>query len=134
MHTLVKIILVDDDENLLNSLSDFLEVAAQVESLKLSGLKQVIAAADQVLAADVKLAVLDVNLAAGEASGIDVYRWLLEKGFNGEVVFLTGHAKEHPLVREAVAIGGVRVFSKPLDVAKLLALVEEQRDDRARAG
>ena len=43
--------------------------------------------------------------------------------FDGEIVFLTGHAPSHPAVARAAGLG-VRVLSKPVETAELRALVE----------
>lgn len=69
------------------------------------------------------LAILDVNLGPGEPSGMDAFRWLKERGFTGEIVFLTGHARSHPLVKAAYELPNVRVFEKPMDPKRLKALV-----------
>ena len=68
--------------------------------------------------------ILDVNLGPGEPSGVDVHGWLRSHGFAGDVVFLTGHARTHPLVAAAVATPGTRVFAKPIDESELARLVQ----------
>ncbi len=131
-----KILLVEDDENLLSSLSTFFEMAAGVECVTLMGFGAMMARKAEVLRADVGLAIIDINLGQDEPSGVDVYHWLRENHFSGQIVFLTGHAQDNPLVREATQIGEARVFAKPMDVEKLLALVKGQRkdDDSKQAG
>jgi FixJ family two-component response regulator len=71
------------------------------------------------------LALLDINLGAGVPSGLDAYHWLKENGFSGRNVFLTGHARSHPLVREALELKNVQVLSKPIESKVLLALVRD---------
>jgi DNA-binding NarL/FixJ family response regulator len=71
------------------------------------------------------LALLDINLGAGVPSGLDAYRWLKDNGFPGRTVFLTGHARSHPLVREALELTHVQVLSKPIESKVLLALVRD---------
>jgi DNA-binding response OmpR family regulator len=117
-----KILLIDDDEDLLNSLGEFLEVAAGVTCLKARGLEELEGLRDAIGA---EVAIVDVNLGQGVPSGIDVYRWLRKSDFPGKIVFLTGHAKEHPLVKEAAALGAAQVFAKPMDIDKLLSLLEK---------
>jgi DNA-binding response OmpR family regulator len=65
---------------------------------------------------------LDVNLGAGQPSGIDAYRWLREHSFPGRIVFLTGHATTSPEVIAARSHGQT-VLEKPIDIVKLGALV-----------
>jgi CheY-like chemotaxis protein len=69
------------------------------------------------------LAILDINLGHGEPSGLDAYRWLKQHRFAGRMVFLTGHARSHPLVSEARRLGDVGVYDKPISVAELRQLM-----------
>jgi ActR/RegA family two-component response regulator len=71
------------------------------------------------------LAILDINLGAGQPSGLDALNWLNERRFSGRTVFLTGHARTFPLVEEARRQhGDIEVLSKPVSSAELLALLE----------
>jgi FixJ family two-component response regulator len=119
-----QIILIDDDENLLNSLGDLLEIAADVRSLRFKGLSELIAKKSEVCRPESILAIVDINLEAGEPNGLDVYRWLRGSEFKGEIIFLTGHAKDHPAVQQASMVGDAQVFEKPMNVDELLAHVE----------
>ncbi len=60
---------------------------------------------------------LDINLGFGRKSGLDAYHWLKERKFSGEIVFFTGHASSHPLVREASKIPGVTLLTKPSGIS-----------------
>jgi len=70
-----------------------------------------------------KLAILDVNLGPGEPNGIDAMHWLLDHGYQGKIVFLTGHAQSNPMVRQALN-SGIEVLEKPLRAPDLLDLVK----------
>jgi DNA-binding NtrC family response regulator len=72
----------------------------------------------------VDVAVLDINLGAGQPSGLDAFRWLRANGYAGRVAFLTGHARTHPLVEAAHLIGDACVLEKPITTESLLALAE----------
>jgi DNA-binding NarL/FixJ family response regulator len=74
---------------------------------------------------DVAAAILDINLGQGEPTGIDAYHWLRSRGFSGRVVFLTGHAASHPLVREARLIGDAVVLEKPTGMDHLSSAIFE---------
>jgi DNA-binding NtrC family response regulator len=74
---------------------------------------------------DYGLAILDINLGAGMPSGLDAYQWLRGAGFDGDVVFLTGHARNHPLVEAAKLIGNATVLEKPITADQLQALLAE---------
>lgn len=70
------------------------------------------------------LAILDVNLGAGQPSGVDAYRWLRDQSFPGRILFMTGHGRSFPGVSDAHAVG-VEVLRKPVSVDDLLGLLGE---------
>jgi len=69
------------------------------------------------------LALIDINLGAGQPSGVEVYRWLRARGFGGRIFFLTGHAMNSPFVAEAVRLGDAQVLSKPIRPDRLIRLL-----------
>ena len=114
---IVNAALLDDDADLLEVLGELLEerdchclLARSLDELKRLG--------PEVLKVDV--AVLDINLGAGQPSGIDAYEWLVAQGFPGRLLFLTGHAHGHPLVARAERLQRATVLDKPLDGDVLL--------------
>jgi len=114
------IVVLDDDDDLRQAL---------VEIFRLLGARCLDAASLRAMAElpgldSAALAILDVNLGAGEPNGLDAYDWLRAHAFAGRVVFLTGHAQSHPLVAQTVALG-VRVLQKPVTTDELRALVTE---------
>lgn len=115
-----RIVLLDDDADLRESLSELFELL-HAPCLALASLPAMLAAEPEVLAC--QLAVLDVNLGDGQPSGVDAYQWLRARGFCGRVVFLTGHARSHPAVARAAALGA-EVLAKPVDTATLRTLVD----------
>ena len=70
-----------------------------------------------------QLALIDINLGADHPSGLEAYEWLRSQRFGGRVVFITGHAASHPLMREAQGLRGVEVLRKPVDADVLLDLL-----------
>jgi DNA-binding response OmpR family regulator len=70
------------------------------------------------------LVILDVNLGAGQPSGVDAYRWLRQQSFSGRILFMTGHGRSFPGVADAYA-AGVKVLEKPVSVDELLNLLSE---------
>jgi DNA-binding NtrC family response regulator len=116
VHTLTAVLL-DDDADLLDILSELLEQRG-CRCLLARSLDELKALGPEALAADV--AVLDINLGAGQPSGIDAYDWLLSQGFAGRLLFLTGHAHAHPLVARAERLNRATVLDKPLDGQVLL--------------
>jgi FixJ family two-component response regulator len=124
-----RVLFVDDDSSLREALAELLPTAYGVEIVCAGSLRELAALRRTALACD--LAILDVNMGAGEPSGLEVRKWLLDAGFKGKVVFLTGHAKDHPLVDQAVHLGGAAVYEKPIGVLTLIKLIEESRAARA---
>ncbi len=116
-----RILLLEDDDDLRASLRELIELLG-AECLAVGSVDELKLNESAVLGCDVAL--LDINLGRGVASGIDGYRWLGTRSFKGAMVFLTGHARTHPLVEEAHRMAGVQVLEKPvnLDVLKRLAL------------
>jgi DNA-binding NtrC family response regulator len=114
------ILLVDDDEDVLDSIADLIGLISERHIRTARSLAEAQMLDGEL--ANVGLAVLDVNLGAGAPSGLDVLKWLRSRQFAGQVVFLTGHASRFPLVDEARATG-VEVLSKPIDVDAFRALL-----------
>jgi FixJ family two-component response regulator len=73
------------------------------------------------------VALLDVNLGARQPSGLDAYRWLRDHEYRGRVCFLTGHARSHPLVGQALAMGGAHLVEKPITSDRLCELVAGEK-------
>jgi FixJ family two-component response regulator len=117
------VFLLDDDEDLRESLGDLI---ATVDGgcVKAGSVREMQSHAGEVL--NCSLALLDINLGEGHPSGLDACAWLHANAFPGRIAFLTGHGHAHPLVRQAEALGGVDVFSKPLEVPVLMKLLHSR--------
>jgi FixJ family two-component response regulator len=111
------VLLLDDDADIRDSFSELVPFACGRDCLAFGSYAELTKARESALACEV--AILDINLGAGQPSGIDAYDWLRAKRFAGRIVFLTGHAATHPLVRRAAAIKGVRILAKPISVKQL---------------
>jgi FixJ family two-component response regulator len=117
-----RVLVLEDDNDLRTLLCDLLVASGAEACVSAGSVEAMVRQKEQVLGCG--LALLDVNLGAGAPSGLDAYHWLQENGFGGRIVFLTGHARSHPLVRQAHALAQARVMSKPVDAKALMALVE----------
>jgi DNA-binding NtrC family response regulator len=115
------VLLVDDDEDVLDSIGDLIALVSKRQVRMARSLVEVERLSGEL--GSFGLALIDVNLGAGTPSGLDVLRWLRSRHFAGRIGFLTGHAGDFPLVQEARA-AGVEMFSKPIGVDALRALVD----------
>jgi len=116
------VLLLDDDDDLLDALSDLIRLLSGCETLRLRSFGELVAQRDAVLGCE--RAVIDINLGPSQPSVLDAYAWLKEQHFAGSIVFLTGHARSHPLVARAAALEGVTVHQKPIgldEVRQMLA-------------
>jgi FixJ family two-component response regulator len=116
-----RVLVLEDDNDLRTLLCDLLVGAGAKACVSVGSVDAMVRQKEQVLGCG--LALLDVNLGPGAPSGLDAYHWLRENGFGGRIVFLTGHARSHPLVRQAYDLSQARILSKPVDAKVLMALV-----------
>jgi FixJ family two-component response regulator len=119
--------LLDDDDDLRLIMGEILS-SMGVSSLTVGTVDDL--RREEARALRCRLAILDVNLGTAE-TGIDAYAWLRHLGFAGEIVFLTGHAKQYPAVAAASRSGDARVLEKPISLASLRELVKEAVDEQA---
>jgi DNA-binding NtrC family response regulator len=119
----VTAILLDDDADLLEVMAEVL-AAEGWRTLTVRSVAELQALGQRALAADV--VVLDINLGPSRPSGIDAYDWLLGQGFGGRILFLTGHARSHPLVARAEHLHRARVIDKPASADRLIDLITGQ--------
>lgn len=121
--TMAKHVLFLDDDGDLRDVVVELTRAMDVDCEAVSSVAELQAAVTRSREA-FDLAILDINLGPGQPSGVDAYRWLLQQGFAGRIAFLTGHAKSHPLVAEALRVGDAAVHEKPMTVASFRAMLK----------
>jgi FixJ family two-component response regulator len=119
----LRVLVLEDDADLRTILCELLSLSGADACVGVGSLAEL--QSERVGALGCGLALLDINLGAGVPSGLDAYRWLKDNGFPGRTVFLTGHARSHPLVREALELTQVQVLSKPVESKVLLALVRD---------
>jgi FixJ family two-component response regulator len=121
----VAIVLLDDDEDILDTLGNVIRVVSDKGCIAFRTLAELVSRREEVLASD--MAILDINLGADEPSGLDVYGWLRQSGYTAPVVFLTGHGANHPLVVQACSMGDARVVRKPIGMDEMRAVIEARR-------
>ncbi len=118
------VLLVDDDESLLEALQLIVENLTKYTALTAKSMREVQSLGPKALTCD--LALLDINLGHDQPSGINIYHWLRSNGFSKPIAYLTGHARTHPLVEQALRSGDVKVFSKPLEVNEIVKILQNE--------
>jgi CheY-like chemotaxis protein len=114
------VLILDDDRDTLEVLSDVIRLLGATPHA-LGSFDEMVSRRQEALSC--QLAILDVNLGPNVPSGVDACRWLRDQGFNREIVFLTGHATDHPLVQLAHKTPGTNVLRKPIDLKGLSDLL-----------
>ncbi|MGZ3721950.1 MAG: response regulator [Bdellovibrionales bacterium] len=112
------VFLLDDDEDLRPVLAELINSHCDCRILALESYQAMFERANAVLST--RIAFLDVNLGRGKPNGIDAYEWLLRNNYKGKILFLTGHAKNHPLVSKAMGLGNATVLCKPVPAMDLV--------------
>jgi FixJ family two-component response regulator len=115
------LLLLDDDEDLLASLSQLVRTLTGSEVVGVRSVEELIERREGAMRC--RLALLDIHLGAGRPSGLDAFAWLREQGFAGRIFFFTGHARSHPLVVCAHALGSAGVLEKPVKSGELVDLL-----------
>ena len=111
------ILIVDDDPNLIGSISDILSakgfeaIAALTGASALASIKQ----------HHIDVALIDLRLE--DMSGLDVLKRIKENSPEIECIFLTGHASQSSAI-EAIQMGAFGFFQKPFDVDQLLLFIQ----------
>jgi DNA-binding response OmpR family regulator len=117
------VLLVEDNDDLLELLGMLLD-RAKIRHVGAHSLAEVQALGERL--DEIDLAILDVNLGHNLPSGVDVARWLRARGRQVRIIFLTGHATDHPLVIEAAAEDG-EILSKPIESKELVRIARGER-------
>lgn len=116
------VLILDDDDDLRLTLAESLQAMCDIEPVMASDVAAMIEHGDEALGCTV--AFVDVNLGVGQPSGLDAYQWLVDHGYRGRIVFLTGHARVQTMVAEAVRTGTAEVVQKPASLRTLCGLIE----------
>jgi FixJ family two-component response regulator len=113
---MTRIFVLDDDLDVCQSVGDIVGAWGFDPCLSQSYADMVSRGAE-VLACE--HALLDINLGPGQPSGIEACRWLRDNGFARPIVLMTGHAADHPLVKQALTAGPGQLLRKPFGLGEL---------------
>ena len=114
--------LVEDYEDLRLLVTQLVKARFHVECLTFASVADLKARESDVLLTELML--LDVNLGAGEPTGVDACLWLREKSYAGRIFFFSGHARNNPLLA-AAAVADVPILEKPVNFKDLLAIIAD---------
>jgi len=118
MSVVSKILVVDDNEEFCQNMTDILELRGYKVTTTSDGLK----ALELIKQGDFILVLLDIKLPV--MGGVATFRKIKEIVPNTPVIMITAHAVED-LIREALREGAFGVLKKPLDLDSLFALIEK---------
>ena len=118
-----KVLLVDDEEDFIKSLSDRLEIRGLTVSTSGSGVE----ALDLVSEQKFDMVVLDLSMPG--MNGIEVLKKIKQESPDTEIIMLSGHATIKDST-EAMKLGAEDFLEKPLDLQKLLQKIAEAKDKR----
>ena len=121
-----RIVFLDDSEDLRELMPILLETTLGVECKCFGNLAEFQSHLKEVLLA--KVAILDINLGPNAPDGVDAFNWLMDHGFQGKILFFTGHARTNPQVALA-GRSGVQIVEKPLQTDKLISLIKRALND-----
>lgn len=115
-----RIVFLDDSEDLRELMPVLLQLALGVECMCFGTLKELQAHSEEVLRS--RVAILDINLGPNVPDGVDAFNWLMDHGFQGKILFFTGHARTNPLVAQAIR-NGVEILEKPVHPDQIVSSV-----------
>lgn len=116
------LIFPDDNAELREVMVDIIGFQLGLRCLPLQNFSELLE--NQKAALSCGLAILDIELGYQEPSGLAVFEWLKNQGFNGKVFFLTGHGRNHPLVQKARQ-SGAQVWEKPMGSQDMIKALQE---------
>jgi DNA-binding NtrC family response regulator len=116
-----RVLLVDDEEDFLESLSQRLET----RGLKVSAATRGEDAVDMVDQQDFDAIVLD--LAMPGMDGLETLKQIRDKHPEAEIIMLTGHASIKSSV-EAMKLGAEDYLEKPFDINELMEKINEAKN------
>ncbi len=110
---MAKILVIDDEQAIRNSLKDILEyenheVVLAEDGIK--GLKKLDGGEFDIVLCDIKMPGMD---------GIEVLEKIMEEGYNTEIIMISGHGTVDTAV-DAIKKGAYDFIEKPLDLNRLL--------------
>lgn len=123
-----RFLIVDDDDDVREMMGALVEELCSCDWLGAKSLEEIEALGPAAL--QCSLALIDMNLGAGEPNGAEAYAWLLAHGYRGETIFVTGREKDDPAVRPFLDRHDVEVMQKPVPFDALVERLNRARERR----
>lgn len=111
------ILLVDDDENILNTYQEILELVGHTVHTAANPYKAIQIMKKQ----DIQLAILDYNLP--NMTGTQLGHLITKMNKSIEVIFISGTPEIHEIVKD-VSYKVCKVFSKPIELEQLIQCID----------
>lgn len=121
----IKILLVDDEVDFLNTISDRLALKG-FDVVAASNGRDAVASAEKDL---FDVAIVDFQMP--EMDGVHVVKLLKERHKYLEIIMLTGHATIDSAV-ECTKLGAFKYLEKPYDFEKLVNVIKEAYEERLK--
>ena len=122
-HMKAKVLLVDDEEDFVNTLSQRLEV----RGLKVTGVHR---GEDAVkLTDEQQFDVIVLDLAMPGMDGLETMKMIKENHPDAEIIILSGQGTVKTSI-EAMKLGAEDFLEKPVDLKELLAKIDEAKNKR----
>ena len=118
-----KVLLVDDEEDFIESLSNRLEVRGLTVSTSTRGKDALDLLHDQ------KFDVVVLDLSMPGMDGLEVLKKMKEESPETEIIMLSGHGTIQTGT-EAIKLGAEDFLEKPIDLPKLLQKISDAKDRR----
>ncbi|HID01858.1 MAG TPA: response regulator [Desulfobacterales bacterium] len=118
-----KVLLVDDEEDFIESLSNRLEVRGLTVSTSTRGKDALDLLHDQ------KFDVVVLDLSMPGMDGLEVLKKMKEESPETEIIMLSGHGTIQTST-EAIKLGAEDFLEKPIDLPKLLQKISDAKDRR----
>lgn len=115
-----KVLIVDDETNMADSLQDILEMEGYEAVTAYSGEEAIELAKMQ----EFDCFILDIKMPG--INGVDVFQAIKKFQPGPRVIFMTGYSRSE-LIERAVEEGAIEVLIKPLDIPKLFRLIEKAK-------
>jgi DNA-binding NtrC family response regulator len=118
-----KVLLVDDEQDFLDTLSDRLELRGLKVSAVTSGEQAITEAKQQ----DFDAIIVDLSMPG--IDGLETLKRIKADNPNAEIIMLTGHASVQSGI-EAMKLGAGDFLQKPVELSELMEKIGEAKDKK----